>query len=94
MDALPDSLRGPPNYGCADTWVGCDELFALVQGEDWRWTVYVPSPNLGPVEKHSGIRASNVALDTAIEVWERLHGQKVPSEFEFQKDEFMERVGR
>lgn len=93
MDALPDSIRGQPNFGCADTWIGCEELFALVQGADWKWRIYVPSPNRGPVERRGPIFASNVALDMAIDLWQDLNGRKIPGELEFFKIEHSERMG-
>ena len=92
MDALPDSLRGHPNWQCAHTWVAAEELFAVVQGEDGRWTAYVPSPD-GPVRFHGGIRASNRALDAAIDLWEEAHGRKVPDEFEYFNVPWVETVG-
>ena len=91
MDALPDELRGQPNWQCADTWVGNEELFAVVQGEDGRWTAYVPAPD-GPVRFHGGIRASNRAVSAAIDLWEEAHGRKAPAQFVFHKVPWVETV--
>lgn len=93
MDALPGDIRGHVNFECAHSWVGTDDLFALVQGRDGMWTAYVPSPDLGPVRKSDPILASNIALDTAIELWESIHGKKVPNDFGFSRFHYTETVG-
>ena len=92
MDAIPDNLRGQPNWECADSWVGVDDLFALVQLESGGWMIYMPSPKGGAVEKRGPVLASNKALDVAIDAWQMLHGRKLDGDFNFMRFDWIERV--
>lgn len=69
-----------------------DDQIILRQRRQGDWIGYVQGPD-GKTTTLEPILASNLALDAAIETWERLHGKKVPSEFTFARVPWVETVG-
>ena len=78
--------------GLNDRMSEADDQILLRQRRQGDWIGYVQGPD-GKTTTLEPILASNLALDAAIETWERLHRKKVPSEFSFSRVPYVETMG-